>query len=339
MESTTATAADCAGPVAAGPDMRVPDFFIVGHEKCGTTALDLMLKRHPQIFMPDVKEQRYFAPDLRGGDGHKQRPDTKRPYTFDRYLAVFAAASSDQHIGEASPQYLKSRVAASRIASVQPDARIIAIFREPASFLRSVHLQMVQNNIETQRDFRKAVALEQARRHGSRIPRRCKLPQALLYSEHVRYVEQLRRYYAVFPPEQILVLIYDDFRRDNEGTVRRVLRFLEVDDAFSIEKVETKPLKAVRSFYLKHLAESARIARRNPAVATPLGRAVNALTPKQLRSDTFRAKWRNIVYTAPSPPDEEFMLELRRRFKPEVQSLSECMGRDLVSLWGYGDVA
>ncbi len=43
-----------------------------------------------------------------------------------------------------------------------------------------------------------------------------------MYSEHVRYVEQLRRYHAVFPAEQVLVLIYDDFRADNEATLRRV---------------------------------------------------------------------------------------------------------------------
>ncbi len=338
MRSATATAADGAGPAAARPDGRVPDFFIVGHQKCGTTALDLMLKRHPQIFMPDVKEQMFFAPELRAGRGDQHRPKTKRPHTFDRYLTVFAAASPDQRIGEASPQYLRSHTAASRIAEVQPAARIIAILREPASFLRSFHLQMVQSNVETQRDFRKAVALEQVRRHGKRIPRRCKIPQALFYSEHVRYVEQLRRYHAVFPPEQVLVLIYDDFRADNETTVRGVLRFLEVDDTFPIETVQTKSLKSVRSFHLKHLAESARVARRNPAAASRLGRAVNALTPEQLRGDAFRARWRNVVYTAPSPPDEELMLELRRRFKPEVVAVSEYLGRDLVSLWGYDGI-
>ena len=63
-------------------------------------------------------------------------------------------------------------------------------------------------------------------------------PQALLYSDHVRYVEQLRRYEAVLRAEQILVLIYDDFRRDNEATVARVLRFLEVDDRAPVHVME-----------------------------------------------------------------------------------------------------
>src|SRR5579872_578348 len=44
---------------------RLPDFFVIGHPKCGTTALYAMLKRHPQIYMSDVKEPQFFAGDLR----------------------------------------------------------------------------------------------------------------------------------------------------------------------------------------------------------------------------------------------------------------------------------
>ena len=78
---------------------------------------------------------------------------------------------------------------------------------------------------------RRALALEAARREGREIPRHTYWPQALLYSEHVRYVEQLRRYHdGVRRASSVLVLIYDDFRDDNEATVRQVLRFLGVDD-------------------------------------------------------------------------------------------------------------
>jgi len=331
----SATASVAARPVGAG---RVPDFFIVGHEKCGTTALDMMLKGHPQIFLPDVKEQKFFAPELRGGRGWRRELDPARPHTFDRYREVFAAATPEQLVGEVSPQYLRSHDAARRIADVQGDARIIAILREPASFLRSFHLQWVQNNDERQKNFAKALGLESARRQGRHIPRRCNVPQHLFYSDHVRYVEQLQRYYAVFPAEQILVLIYDDFRRDNEATVRKVLRFLEVDDTVAIDTVETKPLKSVRSFYLKRLAESARTARQNPPAAGTFGRVVNALTPELLRGEQFRARWRQLVYKPASPPQEELMNELRRRFKPEVVALSEHLGRDLVAEWGYDDL-
>jgi hypothetical protein len=315
---------------------RAPEFLVVGHQKCGTTALDLMLKSHPQIFMPEVKESRFFAPDMRSRFGAKEAQG--HPLTLDGYLSLFDAASPDQRIGEVSPQYLRSRVAADRIAEVQPDARIIAILREPASYLRSWHLQTVSSGAETQTDFRKAIALEDARRKGKHIPRSCHYPGALLYSDHVRYVEQLRRYHARFPPENVLVLMYDDFRADNDATVRRVLRFLEVDDTAPVEAVQTAPLLGVRAMPLHQLAAAARMARRNPQGGRRLGRAVNALTPEPLRSDAFRAFWRRVVYRTTPPPDQEFMLELRRRFKPEVQALSDYLGRDLVTMWGYDSI-
>jgi hypothetical protein len=164
------------------------------------------------------------------------------------------------------------------------------------------------------------------------------VPENLFYSEHVSYVEQLQRYHAVFPADQILVLIYDDFRRDNAETVRRVLRFLGLDADVTIGPVETKRLKTVRSPQLKRLADAARAARQNPASAGVLGRALNALTPAPLRSERFRARWREVVYKDPPPPDEQLMSELRRRFKPEVVALSDHLGRDLVAEWGYDDV-
>jgi hypothetical protein len=322
---------------SSGTGRRFPDFFVVGHQKCGTSALYLMLRSHPAIFMPDNKEPRYFASDLRSRFPTRS-PAAERLLTLDGYLALFTAALPGQLVGEASPQYLRSRAAPGGIASAQPDARIVAILREPASFLRSFHLQMVSSHVETQRDFRAAVALEDDRRQGRQIPPRCHLPESLMYSEHVQYVEQLRRYHAVFPRENVLVLVYEDFRRDNEATLRTVLRFLELDDTAPIETIETEPLKAVRSMRLHQMRRALRVAGRNPAAAGPIARAVNSLMPRSLRSGPLSAAYRRVTYAAPPPPDDDFMLELRRRFKPEVVALSDYLGRDLVAKWGYDDI-
>jgi len=88
--------------------------------------------------------------------------------------------------------------AAGRIAQLQPQARIIAIVREPASFLRSLHLTYLRAHVESVKDFREAMSLETARSEGKHIPSRSHLPQLLQYSDHVRYVEQLRRYTNTF---------------------------------------------------------------------------------------------------------------------------------------------
>jgi Sulfotransferase domain len=307
---------------------RVPDFFIVGHPKSGTTALYEMLRRHPQIYMPACKEPWYFASEL--SVRTPPRPEGT-PSTLAEYLSLFEAATPEQRCGEASAQYLWSRTAASRIAEVQPDARIIAILREPASFLHSLHLQFLETYVETESDFRRALALEDERRQGRHIPRYSYWPTALLYSDFVRYVEQLRRYAAVFAPEQILVLVYDDFRRDNEATMRSVLRFLEVDDAIPITATHANPTVRARSQLLHELVHAVGVGR--GPISQGVKATLKALTPSRLRRAAVQATQRHLVFTKPQPPDERLMSELRDRFKGEVAALAEYLDRDLLSLW------
>jgi Sulfotransferase domain len=310
---------------------RMPEFFIVGHHKCGTSALYEMLRRHPQIYMPEVKETWYFAAELRS-PGQRRRL-AERPETLEEYLSLFTAARPDQRIGENSPAYLLSSTAARRIGEAQPDARIIAILREPASFLQSFHLQCLRNHVETEKSFDKAISLEADRREGRSIPRHSARPHELLYSNHVRYVEQLQSYHAVFGAERVLVLIYDDFRADNEGTVRRVLDFLGVDDSAPIDVLEANPSYRVRSPQLHELVRSVYLGR------GPLSRTVKAgmtsLTSRELRRKLLRLTLRNVVYGQPQSEDGSVIRELRRRFKGEVVAISEYLDRDLVSLWGY----
>jgi Sulfotransferase family len=320
------------GTVTSAPSRRAPDFFIVGHQKCGTTALYMMLQNHPQIYMPAEKEPRFFVEELRPKPRDGKKP--KRPATLDDYLSLFAGAGPNQRAGEASPQYLRYEEVPPAIAEVQPNARIIALLREPASFLRSFHGQMLHNRVETEKDFQKAMSLEDARRRGECLPRGCVRQSWLLYSDHVRYAEQLRRFHAVFPAEQVLVLIYEEYRNDNEAVVREVLRFLDVDDSLPVEQVDTRPLKDVRVQRLHHLTTSMQEARRNPGAVSPAVRALDALIPGSLR-EALGSGWRRLIYRPRAAPSEAFMLELRRRFKPEVEAVSEYLGRDLVALWGY----
>jgi hypothetical protein len=329
----TASAESLTGAQALGG--RIPDFFIVGHHKSGTTALYEMLRRHPQVYMSDIKEPQFFATDTRprfpSPRGHAL------PETLAEYLLLFSGAGTEQRAGEASPSYLWSHAAAAQIAELQPQARIIALLREPASFLHSLHLQLLRSHVESEKDLRKALALEAARREGRRIPPRSHRPQLLQYAEHVRYTAQLRRYHDVFPYEQVLVLIYDDFRADNAATMRRVLQFLEIDENYQIESLRVKQTtRAIRSQQLDDVLHAVTLGK------SPLARAgratIKALTPRRLRWGAFGTVRRRAVYGDAPAPDRSLMLELRRRFKPEVVELGEYLNRDLVALWGYGDL-
>jgi sulfotransferase family protein len=328
MTSSSAETAEAARPTGS----RVPDFFVIGHPKCGTTAMYEMLRRHPEIFMPELKEPWFLASDMR--PRFPPPRSASPPQNVEQYLSLFADARPGQLAGEASSAYLLSHTAAREIAALRPDARMIAILREPASFIRSLHMQLLRTHVESKQRLRDALALEDARREGRKIPRRSHRPQLLMYSDHVRYVEQLRRYREVFSAEQLLVLIYDDFRDDNEGTIRRVLRFLEVDAELPVSQMEAnRTVARMRSQQLDELLNIVSVGR-GPA-SRALKATIKALTPQTLRRRAIETTQRHVIQGTPPPPDDELMAQLRVRFKPEVLALSEYLGRDLAALWGY----
>jgi hypothetical protein len=313
---------------------RLPDFFIAGHAKCGTTALYKMLRAHPQIYMPELKEPYFFATELSDRDATPR--SGALPQTLEEYCSLFADAAPEQRAGEASAYYLWSMDSARRIAELRPDARVIGVFREPASFMRSLHLQFLQDHHEDERDLRRALELEPTRREGRRVPRSARWPALLGYSEHVKYVDQLRRFYACFPREQMLVLIYDDLRRDNEGTMRTILRFLDVDDSVPLLSTEANPTVRVRSQRLDDIVHTVSVGRGGAAKVVKTG--IKAVTPGVVRRRALDVVQRSVVVGNPGVPDAELVKELRALYKREVVALSDYLGRDLVSLWGYDSV-
>jgi Sulfotransferase family len=311
-----------AAAAARAEGRPIPDFFIVGHPKSGTTALYEMLRSHPQIFMPALKETLFFDrdelhPAMNGKRTH--------PQSLEEYLALFEPARAGQLKGEASPSYLRSRLAAERIAVLQPQARIIAILREPASYLRSLHLELLQDHVETEKDLRRAIEREE---------REAPVKQTLRYAaDRVDYAAQVRRYHETFGRDRVLVLIYDDFRADNEATLRGVLRFLEVDEDAPLDSSEANPTVMVRSPRMYSLLRSVYLGR-TPATR-PIKAAIKAITPRRLRHRSLRAVRERVIFGGPPEPDQELMLELRRRYRPAVEAAGDYLGRDLVRLWGY----
>ena len=169
-------------------------------------------------------------------DGSRGAPaGGARPHTMAEYVALFADAEPEQRVGEASPQYIRSPSAASLIAQAQPEARIIAILREPASFLHALHIQCVQSRLEPERDLRKALALEQPRREGRFLP-----PGTHAVLAHVLPARALCRAAASLP--RALPPGSDagaDLRRlpprQRGRRSAAVMRFLEVDASVVLE--------------------------------------------------------------------------------------------------------
>ena len=311
---------------AAGPG-RWPDFFIVGQAKSGTPALHLMLDQHERIFMPEIKEPGFFSNEMFSA-AHRGRGISQ-----ERYLRLFAGARGDQLAGDASTQYICSEEAADKIAAVRPDARIIVFFRDPAAFIVSLHLQLVQNRYEPEADLARALALEDDRAHGRHVPKMAPRPAGLLYTRRARYLEQLRRYERVFPAEQILPVIYEDFRADNRATLTRIFEFLGVPDDPGIAPVRANPTVQVRSARAQRVlyALSAIQETRASRAVTAVARAV----PPDTRRRAVAFARDRLRESTPRDADPVVIAELRARLRREVAALGEHLNRDLLGLWGY----
>lgn len=306
--------------------MRRPNLFIVGEPKTGTSALHEFLGQHPAVFMSRYKEPRYFCTDLhRASDAfHGARRFFPLRDEHD-YLQLFASARDEAYVGESSPEYLLSTDAAAGIRAMSPEARIIALFRDPIDLLYSLYFQLKTNSDEGAASFEEALALEPARRRGERLSRRVGCPTYLYYEEWARFGDHLERFLSEFPREQILIASLDDLRADPAGTYRRVLEFLGVDPTFEPRFAEVNATTTVRFRRLRQLIRS---------------KPVWALKP-YLPVSVYH--WGNRVMDAvfSRPVDKpalpaELAARLRPRLAPQVRKLSELAGRDFAAEWGYG---
>lgn len=202
--------------------MRDPNFFIIGAPKCGTTAMSEYLRPHPRIFMSFPKEPNHFCKDM---PGRIQIADN------DKYRALFAEADdTHQAVGEASVHYLRSYVAVPDLLKDYPDPRIIAMVRNPVTFLPSWHNQIVYSLTEPVTDFEEAWRLQEPRRRGEQLPRNCQHPRIFDYADAAMFGEQTQRLLEHVPRERVLFLKFEDFVADTRGAYQSILGFLGVDD-------------------------------------------------------------------------------------------------------------
>lgn len=187
---------------------RLPNFAIIGAMKAGTTTVAMMLDDHPDAYLVPNKEVYFFDRDdvfARGIDWYRER---------------FAGASGQKVVGEASPSYMFSAAAIERMAAVIPDAKLIAILREPVSRAYSQYGHERLFARET-RSFAQAVDEELSGSPDAGAP--------FFYVDRGRYLPQLLRVCGRYPRSQVLVLLSDDLRDDPEATTVQVFDFLGID--------------------------------------------------------------------------------------------------------------
>ncbi|MEM9138025.1 MAG: sulfotransferase [Cyanobacteria bacterium P01_F01_bin.42] len=295
--------------------MTLPNFLVIGAEKSGTTSLDYYLKQHPQIFMSEMKEPRFFAPEFYTTFYHGPRVGKRTlPMERDEYESLFERTSGEVKIGEVSPQYLYIESSCQRIADLLPEVKLIAVLRNPVERAFSAYSYQLTCGYDLEISFEDALELEAQRVQEQWRP-------VWHYKSLGFYFGQLRRFFNAFPPENIQVLLYDDLRRDAIAFAQSAYGFLGVDADFvpdTTAKNISAPPKSRRLYNLFY--------RDNP-----LKTGAKAVLPKGLRKGV-----KDFVKRRNTQPKPHLAIETRRQlvedYRQDIDQLQSLIGRDL-SLW------
>jgi Sulfotransferase domain len=248
--------------------VAMPDFFIAGVPKAGTTALHAALARHPALFMSSVKEPKFFLtdgpPPLQGGPGDAK---TYREHVWRRadYEALFEPAVAGQLRGESTPFYLYRQDAQRRIRDQIPGARLIVVLRDPAERAHSNWTHLWSAGLDPVGDFVQACAEERRRIAAG-------WADFWHYTTLGRYGEQLERLYRQFPREQVLVFRYRALIENPAAALDRVCAFLGVPQGVLTE-VPRENVTAHPDPTLRHRAVARTVRAGHSITATLPGQA------------------------------------------------------------------
>ena len=292
---------------------RLPDFIIIGAAKSGTTSLHDYLERHPQISLsasddPGVrnKEPCFFDAEVNWSRGVAW------------YRALFAAARPDQICGEASTNYTRFPQVPDvpeRIATTVPGVRLIYLMRDPVERAYSHYVHRWTRELHPGEPFR-----EPFERFVERDP---------MCLDGSDYELQIRRYWAHFPREALLLLRMDDLLADPAALLRRVTTFLGV--APDVDLLSAGPLasnpggvseKKLRYRFTKPL-------RRIPgaeALASRVPRAWRDRAYARLRESGVGRRARESFQPEPLAPATR--TRLQERFRASNRFLREECGID-----------
>ena len=207
--------------------MALPDFLIIGAPKAGSTALHVALAQHPDLFLSDPKEPKFFLCDQQPPDpAHQRGPGdahSAREWVWDRnrYETLFANAPAGALRGESTPFYLWDTASHRRIRALIPDVKMIAVIRDPIDRAYSNWTHLWCDGLEPESDFLTACRLEPQRAAGGYAP-------FWRYLETGLYGRQLQHLYEIFPTEQVFVLRYRQLIDNTASVLDEIATFLGV---------------------------------------------------------------------------------------------------------------
>lgn len=284
----------------------LPDFFVLGVAKAGTTSLHHYLRQHPSLYLPYVKELHYFDAD-----------ETRFSGGLDRYLGRFSDAG-DRLSGEATASYFRNvDVVAGRMRRLYGGAppRFLVLLRDPVERAYSHYLHNVSEGRESA-SFQAALEAERAE------PDEKRREWKGYFSDGV-YVDTLERWLGAFPGERFLVALSRELREAREATTRRIFRFLGVDPTAEVDTGACLNTTGER--------ESRLLGALLSRLPSGLPSAARRWLPEGLRLRVEQFVRRRSTGSASDRPSLDPSLErrLRERYAPHVRRLEGAVDRDL----------
>ena len=292
-----------------------PNLFLVGAPRCATTSLFAYLSAHPDVFGAGEKEPHFYDRDVMGPGG----------LTRAEYAALFAGATSERWLLEASALYLYSQDAPAAIDRESPGAHILVALRDPVELVASWHALMLASGSEIIADLGEAIAAEPRRRLGLDVPANT-LPSLLLYTELGRFARHVDRWRGVFGGDRVHLVLRDELESDPRATCARLL------DALALEHVD--------GLEVPHLNPARRT--NGAAVLAALNRpgAVRSVLRAVLPHPVRRYAWHRVTHALTPvgerpPVDPALRGELEPLFAGELELLASSQGRGLA--WRASD--
>lgn len=296
---------------------QLPDFFILGAPKCGTTAMAAYLSENPEVLFSNPKETNFFNTD------HEEQELFK---SIDEYLDfAFPVKEGAKIKGEGSVWYLFSEEAVLNILSLKADAKFVVMLREPSELVYALHSTYLLGVMENEEDFEKAWRLQNDRAKGHALPPTCPEPKLLQYGMVGKLGEQVEKLLEqVSNSKQIHFIIYDDFKADTQAEYQKLLQFLGLKNDhrkdFSAVNVAAKTRN-------KTLGKSISVLTQNKV----LYRLKRSLGFKMGSGPMVKLLAKNRVIAKRDDLRLGFKTELRAYFKEDVQKLEVLLKRDLKS--------
>jgi hypothetical protein len=282
----------------------MPNFFIVGTPKAGTTSLYHYLEEHPDIYMSPIKETNYFSYDEIKSQGLFYNEE--HISSLHQYQKQFKEVKDEKAVGEASVSYLYYPLVPSKIKKLNPEAKIIIVLRNPVDrgfshYLMDKRLGFVN------------ISYEDIVWKNSTHPQ-----SKLYYQQYVslgQYYEQVKRYLEVFGDRQVKILFYEDIVKDMQNVVKELYAFLNVDVTFSPDTQQQHNVySSPKNFFIEKLYAQKKI----------------RTIAKKIFGENIQQQVMHFFFRKEKPVlNEKLKLDLIEVYKTNVYKTSELLKKDL----------